>query len=113
MDQNAPITTPEPQPKTGSMNGIVSLVTGVLAWVLTIIFKILSLPTWIAGILAFVSAILAIVYGNKALREDKTNRSGKAGRTLGWFYIILLILGVVLIVLGLVLGISALAGLFK
>jgi hypothetical protein len=113
MDQNSPITTSEPVQKSGSVNGIISLVTGILAWILTIIFMILDFPTWIAGILAFISAILAIVYGNKAKREDKTNRAGKTGRTLGWLYIILGIVGVILLVLGLVLGISALAGLFK
>ncbi len=113
MDQNAPITTPEPAPKSGSTSGIISLVTGILAWVLTIIFRILDLPTWIAGILAFVSAILAIVYGGKAKREDPSNRAGKTGKLLGWLYIILIILGIVLLVAGLVLGISALAGLFK
>jgi len=113
MDQNAPITTPEPVPGSASTNGTISLVTGILAWVLTIIFRILDLPTWIAGILAFVSAILAIVFGSKAKREDPSNRAGKTGKLLGWLYIILIILGIVLLVAGLILGVSALAGLFR
>lgn len=110
MDQNGPVLTSEPTPK--SANGLISLVTGILAWVLSIIFRLMDLPMWIAGILAFVAAILAIVFGNKAKREDPANKAGKTGKLLGWLYLIGIILVVVLLVLGLALGISALSGLF-
>jgi uncharacterized membrane protein len=113
MDSNTPITTPEPERIGSSPNGMVSLVAGLASWVIFFFNWLIKLPWFLAGLIALVAAILAIVFGTKAKRENPGSRAGKAGRVLGWLYIIGLVLAIVLGIAGLVLGISALSGLFS
>jgi hypothetical protein len=125
MDQNAPITTPEPtpepvvEPKTELVpepkpvstytSGIISLVLGVLTWVVAIFRGLLNISFLLGGIIAFAAAILAIFFGAKAKRENSASNAGKAGRFLGWLYVI----AILAIVIGLILGVSAIVSLFK
>lgn len=125
MDQNAPITTPEPtpepivEPKTelvpepkpvvSSTNGIISLVTGILTWVIFFFRGTFNISVILAGVIAFISAVLAIFFGARAKRENRASIAGKIGQILGWIYIV----GGILVILAIVLGISAIAGLIK
>jgi len=135
MDQNLPVTTPEPEPTPEPeytpeptyepiveskpdftpepvkpfTSGIISLVLGLITWVVTFFRGALDISFLLAGIIAFISAVLAIFFGAKARRQNAASMTGKIGRFLGWLYVIALLA----IVVGLILGISAIAGLFS
>jgi hypothetical protein len=125
MDQNLPVATPEPEPKPEPIvepkpvlapepvksftSGIISLVLGLLTWVVALFSGLLDISFLLAGIISFVSAILAIFFGARAKKENPGSKAGKAGRFLGWLYIIALLA----IVIGLILGVSAIVGLFS
>ena len=126
MDQNAPITpAPEPKPepivetktevvpeKTQALptaNGMISLILGVLTWVVAIFRGLLDISFLLGGIIAFIAAILAIFFGARAKKENSASKAGKAGRFLGWLYVIALLA----IVIGLMLGVSAIVSLFS
>jgi len=126
MDQNAPLTTPEPAPEPtpeikpepttvltsepvkSFTSGIISLVLGVLTWVIAIFGGLLDISFLLGGFIAFAAAILAIFFGVRAKRENSASKAGKAGRFLGWLYVIALLA----IVIGLILGVSAIVSLF-
>jgi len=124
MDQNAPLTTPEPTPEitpepkaeiiadkkpvASFTSGIISLVLGILTWVIAIFRGLLDISFLLGGIIAFAAAILAIFFGAKAKRENSASKAGKAGRFLGWLYVI----AILAIVIGLMLGVSAIVSLF-
>ena len=112
MDQNAPLTTPEPTPEPtpeikpepttvltsepvkSFTSGIISLVLGVLTWVIAIFRGLLDISFLLGGIIAFIAAILAIFFGAKAKKENSTSKAGKVGRILGWLYLGLIILAI-------------------
>jgi hypothetical protein len=128
MDQNLPVTTPEPEPTPEPVlepiveskpvlapepvksftSGIISLVLGLITWVVSLFSGLLDINFWFAGVIAFLSAVLAIFFGAKAKKQDPASKAGKAGRFLGWLYVIALLA----IVVGLILGVTAIVGLF-
>lgn len=105
--ESKPALAPEPV-KTFS-SGIISLTLGLITWVFTFFSGLLDINFFFAGIIAFISAILAIFFGARAKRENPASTAGKVGRFLGWLYIIA---GLAIIV-GLILGVSAIVGLFS
>lgn len=107
MVESKPVLAPEPV-KTYT-SGIISLVLGLITWVVSLFSGLLDINFWFAGAIAFLSAVLAIFFGAKAKRQDRTSKSGKVGRFLGWLYIIALLA----IIVGLILGVSAIVGLFS
>lgn len=121
MDQNLPVTTPEPEPTPeptpvlapepvkSFTSGIISLVLGLITWVVSLFSGLLDINFWFAGVIAFLSAVLAIFFGAKAKKQDPASKAGKAGRFLGWLYVIALLA----IVVGLILGVTAIVGLFS
>jgi hypothetical protein len=129
MDQNLPVTTPEPEPTPEPVvepiveskadltpepvksftSGIISLVLGLITWVVSLFSGLLDINFWFAGVIAFLSAVLAIFFGAKAKKQNPASKAGKAGRFLGWLYVIALLA----LVVGLILGVTAIVGLFS
>lgn len=139
MDQNLPVTTPEPKPtpepspeyKTeytsepvldpiveskpvlapepvkSFATGIISLVLGLITWVVALFWVLLDINFFLAMAIAFLSAVLAVFFSAKAKKDNPGSKSGKAGRFLGWLYII----ASLAIVIGALLGITALTNL--
>lgn len=103
--ESKPVLAPEPV-KTFT-SGIISLVLGLITWVVTFFWGLLDINFFLAMAIAFLSAVLAIFFGARAKRENPASKAGKTGRFLGWLYVIALLA----IVIGALLGITALTNL--
>lgn len=119
MDQNAPLTTPEPEPtpvqekKKLSLAPIISLLTGFLSHILLIYSFFADMKVWAGALLGLISALVAVVTGRRAKKEAPKSFAGKLGRFLGWLYILGAVILVVLVVLVLVGVIGGLSGLIS
>ncbi len=99
----------EEQPKSSfSIQAILSVVTGILSYLLIFFHSLINMGFIVAAILAPISAVIAIFTGHKAKR--KIRQSGGAihgsklagvGLFLGYLYIIVAVLFLILALLGL------------
>jgi hypothetical protein len=99
---------------------VVSLVTGALSYLLIFFHSLINMSFLVSAILAPITAIAAIITGHsskKQIRNAGGEMAGKkmanAGLILGYIYLAICILLLVLAILGLSPIISGLGGLFK
>lgn len=98
-----------PTPKTSfSIQAIISVVTGILSYLLIFFHSLINMGWIVAVILAPISAVIAIFTGHKAKRKirqsDGTIRGSKlagVGLFLGYLYVIVAVLVLILALLGL------------
>jgi len=112
------ITTPQTG-KRLNISAVISLISGILTYAFYIFGSLVDINFIAAAILAPITAILAIITGSAAKRKIRQSDGSLGGRGmanvglwLGWIY---LIICVIVIVLMLVIGgavISSLSGLF-
>ncbi len=99
----------QPKPKTTvSIQAIVSFATGILSYLLIFFHSLIDMGFILALILAPVTAVIAIITGHRAkkqIRHADTNMRGtklaSIGLFLGYLYIILAVLVLILALLGL------------
>ena len=96
-----------------SSSAIVSLATGIFSWLVLFFHGAVDISLIPALIIAPISALLAVIFGSRAKRQIRDGGgavTGKgmanAGLILGWIY---LIVGIILIVL-VALGLTAIIG---
>lgn len=105
--ENTPQPEAEAPVKKGfSILSLVSTLTGALSYFLVLFSQLIHLKWWLAFILAPISALAAIITGHRSRRQIKRSDmqlSGKklanAGLIMGYLYLILGIIAVVIIVL--------------
>lgn len=112
------ITTPQPG-KQLNITALVSMISGILTYAFYIFGSLVDINFILAAILAPITAIIAIITGSVAKRKIRQSdgslggtKMANTGLWLGWIY---LIICVIVIVLMLVIGgavISSLSGLF-
>ncbi len=117
MESNLPV--PQTTSRV-SVRAIVSLVTGILSYVVLFFHSLVDMSLLWAIILAPISAIVAVVTGHKARRQIRDSagvltgdRLAGAGLALGWIYLGLAILLTILALIlfgGIVAGITRLLG---
>jgi hypothetical protein len=117
MDTNLP--TPKTKSKV-SFSSIISLISGVLTHALVIFHSLLDMSLLLAIFLAPIAAILAIITGHKANREIRRGEGSvsgkklaKIGLILGYLYLVICIILIVLTIVGvggIIAGISSLLG---
>jgi amino acid permease len=99
----------QPNPKSSfSIHALLSIVTGILSYLLIFFHSLIDMGFIVAVILAPISAVIAIFTGHKAKRKirhsEGTIRGSKlagVGLFLGYLYIIVAVLFVILALLGL------------
>jgi hypothetical protein len=99
----------QPKPKTTvSIQAIVSFVTGILSYLLIFFHSLIDMGFILALILAPITAVIAIITGHRAkkqIRHADTNMRGtklaSIGLFLGYLYVILAVLVLILALLGL------------
>jgi hypothetical protein len=107
MSTEAPIVPNGATPKKINLMAIGSSITGALAYLLIFFHSLVDMSFLTAAILAPISALVAIFTGHRAkrlIRRSEETMSGKklanAGLAMGYIYIGICILIVVLLVLG-------------
>lgn len=107
MSDQTPVVNPEPTGKRLSVSALVSTITGAFTYVIYLLAAIFDFSAIWALILAPISAIVAIVSGHKGKREIRRSddmvtgkKLANAGLTMGYIYIGICILIVVLLILG-------------
>lgn len=111
-----PKQDPADQPrKRLSLMAVVSLLTGALSYLLIFFHSLIGMKFLLAAILAPLSALFAIVTGHRASREIRRGEGSVAGKKLsrtglilGYGYIAICILLVVLTIFGVTQLLSAL-----
>lgn len=96
---------PEQPTTQPSVLSIVSAVSGLITYFWYMITKMVTDNIILPGVLAFITAIVAIVTGHKGLREiNRSNgtitgkRWAKTGLILGYIYIGLIVIGIILVI---------------
>jgi len=107
MSTQTPIVPSERTPKKINIMAIGSTITGALAYLLLFFHSLVDMSFLTAAILAPISSIVAIFTGHRAkrlIRRSDETMSGRklanTGLALGYIYIGICILIVVLLVLG-------------
>lgn len=114
MDQNAPLTpAPIEEKQKFTLAPVISLLTGVLAHIVLTYSFFAQMKVWVGALLGFLSALVAVISGARAKKAAPKSTAGKIGRFLGWLYIIGAIVLVILFIVGIVLGVSLLSGIFR
>lgn len=114
------IEAPAPQKKKFSLSALLSLIFGILSYILLFFHSLMDMKLIWAIILAPLTSLIAVITGARAkhqIRKGDGLVSGKklanAGLWLGWIYIIGEILLIVLAIIisgGIISGISHLLG---
>lgn len=117
MESNLPV--PQTTSKV-SVRAIVSLVTGILSYVVLLFHSLVDMSLLWAVILAPISALAAVITGHKARRQIRDSagalsgdKMATTGLALGWIYLGLAILLTILALIlfgGVLAGISRLLG---
>jgi hypothetical protein len=112
-----------PAPQTRhrlSIASVISMISGILTHALVIFHSLIDMSLILAIFLAPIAAILAIITGHKATREIKRSdgvltgrKMAKTGLILGYLYLIICIVLIILAILlfgGIVAGLTSLLG---
>jgi hypothetical protein len=120
MSTNTPVISNEGTPKKFSYYGLSSTISGALAWLLIFFHKLINMSFLWAAVLAPLAAIVAVITGHKGvheIRKAQGEMSGKklanAGLIMGYLYIGICILLVVLAILGVAGIVSYVSGISK
>lgn len=122
MSSETPVVTdPAEQPKKGfSFLSIVSLITGALSYVLIFFHSPMKMSFLVAAILAPISSLAAVITGHsskKQIRSADGEMAGKkmanAGLILGYVYLGICLLILILSIVGIASFASVLGNLFK
>lgn len=107
MNTNTPVVPDTQAPKKFSYYALSSSISGALTWLLIFFYRLIDMSLIWAAILAPLAAIVAVITGHKGIREIRKaegSMSGKklanTGLILGYLYLGICILLVVLLVLG-------------
>ncbi len=99
-----PSPTDAPEKKTSTL-ALVSTITGALTYLLPIIFNLADTSALWATLLSPITAIVAIVTGHKGKSEIRNaqgtmsgNKLANAGLIMGYIYIGLIVLGIILVI---------------
>jgi hypothetical protein len=106
-DQTPVVSSPEPTGKHFSTSALVSTLTGAFTYVIYLLALIFDFSVLWPIILAPISAIAAIISGHKGKREIRQSDSAMSGKKLanaglamGYIYIALCIILIILLIMG-------------
>lgn len=103
-----------------SVSAIISAASGVLTYLLLFFHSLINMRLELAVFLAPIPALAAIITGHKAKRQIRRSAGGLRGKklantglTLGYIYILTGLILFLLVIVGLISGISGILGLFN
>lgn len=103
-----------------SVSAIISAISGVFTYLLLFFHSLINMKLELAFFLAPIPALAAIITGHKAKRQIrrsagqlKGKKLANTGLILGYIYILTGVILFLLVIVGVVSGISGIVGLFK